>query len=123
MPSSLEMNRIELQTFARPDVTKAYLKFDSIVPQDATVALGTVNSDFEYPLYGSHLTRKLISINPFEQGLQPIPAEADYLFYAKRVINDTSRIKSLPTDIRLGSDTTMTNLNEKGEDYYLRKLK
>jgi len=123
LPSALVMNRIELQTFARPDVTKAYLKFDSIVPPDATVALGTVNSDFEYPLYGSHLTRRLISINPFEQGLQPIPSDADYLFYAKRVINDTSRIRSLPTDLRLGSDTTMTNLNEKGEDYYLRKLK
>jgi 4-amino-4-deoxy-L-arabinose transferase-like glycosyltransferase len=123
MESALTMDRIALQTFARPDITKAYERFDSIVPQHATVALGTVNSDFEYPLYGSKLTRRLISINPFEQGLQPIPKEADYLFYARSVINDTSRIRALPTDIRLGSDTTMTNLIEKGEDYYLRKLK
>jgi 4-amino-4-deoxy-L-arabinose transferase-like glycosyltransferase len=123
MESALKMERIALQTFARPDITKAYQRFDSIVPQNATVALGTVNSDFEYPLYGPKLTRRLISINPFEQGLQPIPADADYLFYARSVINDTSRIRALPTDIRLGSDTTMTNLIEKGEDYYLRKLK
>ncbi|WP_138483503.1 ArnT family glycosyltransferase [Dyadobacter bucti] len=121
--SALKMERIQFQTFARPDVTKAYETYDSIVPQNATVALATVNSDFEYPLYGEKLTRKLISINPFEQGLRPIPKEADYLFYAKSVINDTSRIKSLPTDIRLGSDTSMTNLIEKGQDYYLRKLK
>jgi hypothetical protein len=121
--SALKMERIKFQTFARPDVTKAYETYDSIVPQNATVALATVNSDFEYPLYGEKLTRKLISINPFEQGLRPIPKEADYLFYAKSVINDTSRIKALPTDIRLGSDTSMTNLIEKGQDYYLRKLK
>ncbi|GGB90773.1 ArnT family glycosyltransferase [Dyadobacter sediminis] len=121
--SALKTERIAFQTFARPDVTKAYQHFDSIVPQDATVALATINDDFEYPLYGAKLTRKLISINPFEQGLKPVPKEADYLFYAKSVINDTSRIKSLPEDIRLGSDTTFTNLIVKGEDYYLRKLK
>lgn len=123
MESALTMDRIPYQTFARPDVTKAYVRFDSIVPQDATVALATVNSDFEYPLYGKNLTRKLISINPFEEGLRPIPKEADYLFYARKVINDTSKIRALPTDIRLGSDTTMHHLIEKGEDYYLRKLK
>jgi len=121
--SALKTERIAFQTFARPDITKAYQHFDSIVPQDATVALATINDDFEYPLYGAKLTRRLISINPFEQGLKPVPKEADYLFYAKSVINDTSRIKSLPEDIRLGTDTTFTNLIVKGEDYYLRKLK
>lgn len=121
--SALKTERIAFQTLARPDITKAYQHYDSIVPQDATVALATINDDFEYPLYGAKLTRKLISINPFEQGLKPVPAEADYLFYAKSVINDTSRIKSLPEDIRLGTDTTFTNLIVKGEDYYLRKLK
>ncbi len=121
--SALKMDRIEFQTFARPDITPAYKKFDSLVPQNATVALATINDDFEYPLYGKDLTRKLITINPFEQGLRPIPADADYLFYARSVINDTSKIKALPGDLRLGSDTTMTNLIVKGEDYYLRKLK
>ncbi|PWJ59293.1 dolichyl-phosphate-mannose-protein mannosyltransferase [Dyadobacter jejuensis] len=121
--SALTMDRIAYQTFARPDVTKAYQKFDSLVPQDAVVALATINDDFEYPLYGKNLTRKLITINPFEQGLQPIPEEAEYLFYDRSVINDTTKIKALPTDIRLGTDTTMVNLIVKGEDHYLRKLK
>jgi len=121
--SALKMDRIKFQTFARPDVTRAYERYDSIVPQDAVVALATINDDFEYPLYGKNLTRKLISINPFEQGLRPIPKDADYLFYAKSVVNDTSRIRSMPGDLRLGSDTTMHNLIVKGEDYYLRKLK
>ncbi|HEV7380225.1 MAG TPA: glycosyltransferase family 39 protein, partial [Dyadobacter sp.] len=121
--SALTMDRIAYQTFARPDITAAYQKYDSIVPANATVALATINDDFEYPLYGKDLSRRLISINPFEQGLRPLPADADYLFYAKSVINDTSRIKALKSDIRLGSDTTMTHLIVKGEDYYLRKLR
>ncbi|MFN4145741.1 MAG: ArnT family glycosyltransferase [Runella sp.] len=116
--SAFIKERIEMMTFARPDITKAYQKFDQIVPQNATVALGTINDDFEYPLYGKKLSRRLITINPFEKGLQPIPQEADYLFFSKNVI------KPLPTDIRLGTDTTIRHLMiVPGEDYYLRKLK
>tara|TARA_R110002124_G_scaffold127177_9_gene287046 strand:- start:26 stop:1174 length:1149 start_codon:yes stop_codon:yes gene_type:complete len=121
--SALTMDRINYQTFARPDISPPYRAFDSIVPANATVALATINDDFEYPLYGKDLSRKLISINPFEQGLQPIPSEADYLFYDKSVVNDTSKIKALKTDLRLGTDTTLKELIVKGEDYYLRKLK
>jgi hypothetical protein len=115
--SAFETERIEMMTFARPDITKAYQKFDQIVPESATVALGTINDDFEYPLYGKKLTRRLITINPFEKGVQPIPKEADYLFFSKNVI------PPLPTDIRLGTDTTMKGVIVPGEDYYLRKLK
>ncbi|MBB6005299.1 glycosyltransferase family 39 protein [Arcicella rosea] len=114
--SAFEMTRIELQTEARPDITKAYENFNKIVPQNATVALGTINDDYEYPLWGDKLTRKLIVLNPFEQGLRPIPKEADYLFFAKSVI------KPQPGDIRLGTDTLMKNVIVRGEDYYLRKL-
>ena len=74
--SAFKTERIELMTFARPDITKAYQKFDQMVPDSATVALGTINDDFEYPLYGKHLSRRLITINPFEKGVQPIPKEA-----------------------------------------------
>ncbi len=115
--SAFKADRMKFMTFARPDTYPAYARFDSIVPADAVVALGTINDDFEYPLYGAHLTRKLISINPFEQGVQPIPKEADYLFFAKSVIAPQ------PGDIRLGSDTTRADMIVKGEDYYLRKLK
>ncbi|NBB29292.1 glycosyltransferase family 39 protein [Cellulophaga sp. BC115SP] len=116
-PSAFDTDRIDLQTWARPDITPAYHKFDELVPQDATVALATINDDFEYPLWGKKLTRTLIVINPFEKGVQPIPKEAQYLFFAKKVI------KPQPGDIRLGTDTTMKNMITRGEDYYLRKLK
>jgi hypothetical protein len=115
--SAFTAERIKYQTFARPDTYPAYKRFDSIVPPEATVALGTINDDFEYPLYGKDLTRTLISINPFEKGVQPIPREADYLFF------DRSVIPPLLGDLRLGTDTTMQGLMVKGEDYYLRKLK
>ncbi len=114
--SAFDTERIAFQTWARPDITPAYQKFNEIVPQNATVALATINDDYEYPLWGNKLTRKLIVVNPFEKGVQPIPKNAEYLFFAKSVI------KPIKGDIRLGSDTTLTNLIVKGEDYYLRKL-
>jgi hypothetical protein len=118
IPTIWNKNRIQILTISRPDITRAYEKFDSIVPQNAIVALGTINDDYEYPLWGEKFGRKLIPINPFEKGLQPIPKDAQYLFFSKRVI------KPLPTDLRLGTDTTLReHIIVKGEDYYLRKLK
>ncbi len=118
LPTIWNKTRIQLLTISRPDITKAYQNFDNIVPQNAVVALGTINDDYEYPLWGEKFSRKLIPINPFEKGLQPIPKEADYLFFSKNVI------KPLPTDIRLGTDTTLReHIIVKGEDYYLRNLK
>ncbi len=116
--SVFDQDRVRQMTIGRPDTYVAYKRFDEMVPDTATVALGTINDDYEYPLYGPHLSRRLIPINPFEQGLKPIPTKADYLFF------DTSVITPQPGDIRLGTDTTMTEgVIVPGEDYYLRKLK
>jgi hypothetical protein len=119
-PSAFQNNRIRQMTMGRPDIYQPYQRVDELVPDTATIALGTINDDYEYPLYGPRLSRRLIPINPFEQGLQPIPKDADYLFFAKTVI------RPQPGDLRLGTDTTMTVGNGvavKGEDYYLRKIK
>jgi hypothetical protein len=118
IPTIWNKSRMEHLTVSRPDITKAYMRFDSIVPIDATVALATINDDYEYPLWGKEFCRKLVPINPFEKGLQPIPKEANYLFFSKNVV------KPKPTDIRLGTDTTVKeHIIVRGEDYYLRKLK
>jgi hypothetical protein len=117
-PSAFTADRIRQLTIGRPDTYIPYKRFDELVPENATVALGTINDDYEYPLYGPHLSRRLIPINPFEQGLQPIPKSADYLFFDKSVIQPQ------PGDLRLGTDTTMRQIvTVPGEDYYLRKLK
>ena len=117
-PSAFESDRIQQMTLGRPDVYIPYKRFDELVPDTATVALATINDDYEYPLYGPHLSRRLIAINPFEQGLKPIPKSANYLFFDKSVISPQ------PGDVRLGTDTTMRKaVIVPGEDYYLRKLK
>ena len=116
--SAFESDRIRQMTLGRPDTYIPYKRFDELVPAKATVALATINDDYEYPLYGPKLSRRLIAINPFEQGLKPIPQNADYLFFDKSVITPK------PGDVRLGTDTTMRNaVIVPGEDYYLRKLK
>ncbi|GAB4025161.1 ArnT family glycosyltransferase [Spirosoma gilvum] len=116
--SAFEADRIKQMTLGRPDTYVPYKRFDELVPEQATVALATINDDYEYPLYGPHLSRRIIAINPFEQGLKPIPKNADYLFFDKSVI------RPQPGDIRLGTDTTMrAAIIVPGEDYYLRKLK
>ncbi|GAB4033483.1 ArnT family glycosyltransferase [Spirosoma jeollabukense] len=117
-PSAFESDRIKQMTLGRPDVYVPYKRFDELVPDTATVALATINDDYEYPLYGPHLSRRLIAINPFEQGLKPVPKKANYLFFDKSVMSPQ------PGDIRLGTDTTMRKaVIVPGEDYYLRKLK
>jgi hypothetical protein len=116
-PSAFKSDRIRQITIGRPDTYTPYKRFDELVPANATVALATINDDYEYPLYGPSLSRRLIAINPFEQGLKPIPKQAEYLFFDKSVI------KPKPGDIRLGTDTTMRSMMiVPGEDYYLRKL-
>ncbi|RXK52260.1 glycosyltransferase family 39 protein [Aquirufa rosea] len=115
--SIFKLDRAAALTINRPDITKAYQNFEKIVPQNAVVALGTINDDFEYPLWGPKFSRQLIPLNPFEQGLQEIPKKAQYLFFSKNVI------KPQMGDIRLGTDTTLVEgVIVRGEDYYLRKL-
>ncbi|GAB3045867.1 ArnT family glycosyltransferase [Spirosoma pulveris] len=117
-PSAFTADRIRQITIGRQDTYIPFKRFDELVPDGATVALATINDDYEYPLYGPKLSRRLIAINPFEQGLKPIPKEADYLFFDKSVISPQ------PGDIRLGTDTTLrAKMIVPGEDYYLRKLK
>jgi hypothetical protein len=116
--SFLSLDRMASLTISRPDITVAYRRADSIMPQNAIVALGTINDDYEYPIWGKNLSRKLIPINRFEQGLDSIPKAAEYLFFAKSVISPQKG------DIRLGTDTSLTRgVIIRGEDYYLRKLK
>ncbi len=115
--SIFKLNRMEALTVSRPDITLAYENFEKIVPSNAIVALGTINDDYEYPLWGKDFKRKLIPINPFGKGLQKIPNEAQYLFFASSVI------KPLKTDIRLGTQLDSKNgIMVPAEDYYLRKL-
>ncbi|MEY2792030.1 MAG: hypothetical protein RJA76_22 [Bacteroidota bacterium] len=114
-----QQSRIEKLTISRPDIKTAYQNFDIIVPNDAVVAIATINDDYEYPLWGKSFSRKLIPINPFGLGLQPIPKECNYLFFTSQLI------KPIKGDIDLSKMKYphSENIIVPGENYYLRKLK
>lgn len=116
--SIFKQTRIQSLTISRPDITLAYQNFDHIVPNDAVVALATINDDYEYPLWGKQFKRKLIPINPFGLGLQRIPDECQYLFFT------SSLIKPQKGDIILSPKkyTKQENIIVSGEHYYLRIL-
>jgi hypothetical protein len=118
--SIFQMSRLEQQvSVSRPDIYVAYAKFDSLVPQNAVVALASTNEDFEYPLFGEKLGRKLIPIHPFKAKLKPIPANADFVFITAGVMPIQKG------DILLNEvDFDIKNINPvEANKYYLRKLK
>lgn len=99
------MNRLQQLTRNRRNYTEPIRLFERIVPPDATVAVAFGEDTFEYPLFGEHLTRKLIPINSFLNGMQAIPPEADYLIYSENVYPDWKY-----KDIELGQDWYLRNL-------------
>ena len=99
------MDRIQQLTRNRRNYTEPIRLFERIVPPDATVAVAFGEDTFEYPLFGERLTRKLIPINSFLNGMQAIPPEADYLIYSENVYHDWKY-----KDIELGQDWYLRNL-------------
>jgi len=103
--STFALTREEQLTRNRILYTKPIIEFEKQVQADATVAVFLRENSYEYPLFGRHLTRRIIPINSFLMGNLPVPAEAQYLLY------DRTYPDSLRTDCFLG------------EDWYLRKIK
>jgi hypothetical protein len=102
----LFLDRIGQLTYNNFRYYRPMVNFDNRVPKDAVVAVYFFPNTFEYPLYGKYLTRRIIPINSFYKGMQPIPEEAQYLLYAK------GYPCALPDDIHLGADWFLRKLNE-----------
>lgn len=100
------MDRIGQLTRNRKDYTEPIRTFNQLVPKNATVAVIFGAGTFEYPLFGKGITRRLIPVNGFEKGLQPLPPEAEYLIYSAQIFKDQGA-----TDVYLG------------KDWYLRAIK
>lgn len=106
MPEEVyRMDRAAQLTRNRRAYTEPVRRFEQHVPSQATVAVFFGEDMFEYPLFGVGLTRRLIPVNPFDTGPQPIPSEADFLIYSADAYLDRHI-----GDIYLG------------EDWYLRAL-
>ena len=76
-PPTFRMDRISQLCRESPQLTYAFLAFDSI-PKHAVVAMDT-NVVPEYILFGDHFTRRLFSLRPCVGPRQPIPADATFL--------------------------------------------
>ncbi len=113
------MDRYEQMTIVRPEVYQAFKRFNELVPEDAVVALGTqqAHEDYEYPLWGKKLSRKMIPLHPFGGKVKPIPAEAGYLFYSKGVFEVEQG------DIRLNEGDRLRDTPVPESEFYLRKLR
>jgi hypothetical protein len=81
--SLFSKDRIQQLMFRNPKYYERIKAFDFATPKDAVVAVYLYPNTYEYPLFGQHLTRTIIPINSFDQGLQPVPDNAEYLLYVK----------------------------------------
>ncbi len=97
--SIFTMDRLQQLTRSRKVYYEPLAAFDALVPPNATVAVFLYGDSFEYPLFGEHLTRTIIPINPFDKGFQPIPSNADYLLYTQNNFPCPNN-----SDIHLGAD-------------------
>lgn len=83
----------------------AMRRYEELVPKCATVAVWLAARSYEYPLFGATLTRRIIPLNVYGKGTQPIPTDADYLLYGE------GYPRGLADDVHLGAD------------WYLRELR
>lgn len=107
-------DRIAMFTRNRTETYAPIKKFEELVPSDAVVALAMTGDQFDYPLFGKGLTRKLLPIRPWNINigvsgmmpakLLPIPEEAEYLLYWEIYY------PHLPGDIDLGGSWWLRRL-------------
>jgi hypothetical protein len=102
----LQMDRLGQMAFFNFKYYRPLVRFEYRVPKDAVVAVYFLPNTYEYPLYGKYLTRRIIHINSFNKGIQPIPREAQYLLYAN------GYPCALPDDVYLGADWFLRKLDE-----------
>lgn len=94
-------DRIAMLTRNRREYYEPIRKFESLVPATATVAIAFPGHEWEYPLFGHRLTRKLMAITPFDARPKPgqrvlIPPQAEFLLFY------TGFFDQAPGDIDLG---------------------
>jgi hypothetical protein len=108
--SALVKDRLGQMSTQRGGYYEIIQAYESLVPQGATVAHLLPLEYYEYPFFGEHLNRRLIALNSFVKGHQPIPQEADYLLFAAR------QLPPEVGDVLLGTDKW-------SGEFYLRTLR
>jgi len=108
--SALVKSRLGQMSTQRGGYYEIIQAYEALVPQGATVAHLLPLEYYEYPFFGDHLTRRLIPLNSFVNGHQPIPPEADYLLFAARQLPPEAG------DVLLGTDKW-------SGEFYVRQLR
>jgi hypothetical protein len=96
--SIFKLDRISQLTRENPNITSIFEKYEELVPKTAKVAICLHEDSYEYPFFGEKLTRTILPINSFIEGLQEIPKDAQFLVYS----DDLITLK--PSDIHLGGN-------------------
>ena len=89
-------DRLDQLLARRPELLPDMRSFEQRVDEESTVAVAFREDSFEYPLFGPRLSRRLVPVNPWDRGLQPIPPEVDVLVFMPQVV------KPRPGDEQLG---------------------
>jgi len=100
--SVLAMTRMEQLCVNRPKYLGAFETFDRIVPRDAVVAISLEPNSYEYPLFGSDLSRRIVPLNSFRGEPRDLPSDAEYLLYDHR--RSRPSVYHNPDHLRLGKD-------------------
>lgn len=95
--SVLQSSRLEQFSGERAEFLPILEAYEARVPKTAVVALAA-GRIYEYPLFGAGLTRRILPINSFQNGLKPIPQSAQYLLFSSDIIPPQD------SDIFLGHD-------------------
>ncbi len=102
--SVFHLDRIEQLTRDGEEFKQRLSEYENIIPSAAVVAVCLGGNSYEYPLFGEKLTRKIMPINSFINGLQSIPEEADYLLFSNNLMPENK------SDIHLDGDWYIRNL-------------
>lgn len=104
-PGIFTRDRITQMTVLRKEYREPIQTFDAITPHDATVAVLLPPDNFEFPLFGEGLTRRLLPAVSQWRERQTLPEAARYILFSNQILAPDQ------TDIQLG------------QGWYLRTLK
>jgi len=80
--SIFALDRCGQLTRNRP-VEALFRQIDAKIPPDATVAVLWGPNQYEYPLFGPRLERRIIPVASFYRDFRPLPAAADYYLFER----------------------------------------
>jgi hypothetical protein len=96
--SIFTMDRLSQMTVRHKGYRQAIQAFDALTPRDATVALLLPGDSYEFPLFGTGLTRRLLPARTEWSERRTFPEAARYVLFSNEILPPEQ------SDIPLGRD-------------------